>query len=574
MLIASVAVQQDHIDIFLIQERRDRPVTDTLSVMTPPHTPRKLILLALIASVAVAGCGRDADVERPQQSVTLQDTTPPGQENVASVVWGVNGELKSLDPLYTFDYPSTTAVTLMCESLLKTLPDGSIDAGLATLSEHSDTRMVLDINPAAHFWDGSPVTAEDVVFNLERQRQPNLGGFYIAAFDRVDTIEATGPLQVTINLLKPDYWLDGGLASRAGVIVQKKFVEERGESFATSSGGTMCTGAYSLKSWENSTEIVAQANPAYWNGEAPHVGEITMRSVPDEAALSSSMLTGEIDGTYRPASISTLNQLRESNVLDTYQGPGYNTDALIISNVDGTLGDVRVRRALSLAVDRQGIIDSVYKGAASMPRWISNPGTFGYAESVFEEAYDATPEWDRDLEEAKALVEEAGADGQTITIGMTNGLAQIAAAAGAWEAAGRAIGVKVQLKAVSTENFINFFIDPKAREGIDAFTTVDYGDYADPVSMVATIALPAGARNYAGIEDAQLIDLLERARETADPEDRAAIVVDIMERFNEVLPWIPLVQPATLLVMNKRLTGAVSSFAYMSSSWADDLGGR
>ena len=73
--------------------------------------------------------------------------------------------------------------------------------------------------------------------------------------------------------------------------------------------------------------------------------------------------------------------------MKVYQGPGWSTDAFIVSSFKGVLGNVKVRQALSLALNRQGIINSVYKGAALMPRWLSNPGTFGYGKSVFDAAY-------------------------------------------------------------------------------------------------------------------------------------------------------------------------------------------
>src|SRR5206468_1708744 len=81
----------------------------------------------------------------------------------------------------------------------------------------------------------------------------------------------------------------------------------------------------------------------------------------------------------------------------------------------GALGDVRVRRALSMALDRQGIIDSVYRGAALMPRWLSNPGTFGYGKSVFDAAYAKAPVMTQNIDAAKKLVQQAGATGKTIT---------------------------------------------------------------------------------------------------------------------------------------------------------------
>ena len=71
-----------------------------------------------------------------------------------------------------------------------------------------------------------------------------------------------------------------------------------------------------------------------------------------------------------------------------------------------------VRRALSLALNRQGIINSVYRGAALMPRWLSNPGTFGYGKPVFDAAYDSSPVLTQNIAEAKKLVQQAGATGQ------------------------------------------------------------------------------------------------------------------------------------------------------------------
>jgi len=256
-----------------------------------------------------------------------------------------------------------------------------------------------------------------------------------------------------------------------------------------------------------------------------------------------------------------------------YSGPGWSTDAFIVDNLKGPLGNVKVRQALSYALDRQGIIDSVYKGAALMPRWQSNPGTFGYGVSVFNAAYNSSPVMNQDLTKAKQLMQEAGASGQTITIGMSSQLANIAAVAGAYQAAGKAIGLNVKLKSVSAQNYINFFIDPKAREGVDGFMTVNYGDYADPAALLSTFVLREGSQNYDHYNNPQITTDLETARSTADPDKRAQLVSDAEKIAATDLPWIPNTQPTNLVVFNKNLTGAVASFAYMFAPWADNLGG-
>jgi peptide/nickel transport system substrate-binding protein len=88
----------------------------------------------------------------------------------------------------------------MCESLLRQAPDGSLQPGLATISNPSPTTMVFTLRPGVTFWDGHPVTPADVIYSLERQMNPKLGGIYSAVFNRVQSITATGSNRVTITL--------------------------------------------------------------------------------------------------------------------------------------------------------------------------------------------------------------------------------------------------------------------------------------------------------------------------------------------------------------------------------------
>jgi peptide/nickel transport system substrate-binding protein len=393
-------------------------------------------------------------------------------------------------------------------------------------------------------------------------------------FNRVQSIQAAGSSQVTITLKQPDYWLPGELASMPGIVIEKSFAEQQGKNYGTPAGGIMCTGSYMFKSFKPGVGVTAVANPDYWNSSVkPRVKQILLKGAPDISSFTSAMLTGAIQGSYSSGGIPTLSQLQHSGTVRVYQGPGWSTDAFIVSSFKGALGDVRVRRALSLALDRKGIIDSVYRGAALTPRWVSNPGTFGYGKSVFNAAYASSPVVSQNIAEAKKLVQAAGATGKTITIGTSSQLADISADAGAYQAAAQAIGLKAVLKSVSAQNYINFFIDPKARQGIDGFLTVNYGDYADPASMLATFDLPGGSQNYDNFNNPQIVSALEQARSTANPNQRAALVVRAEKLTMQQLPWIPDVQPTQQLMLSSKLSGAVASFAYMFAPWANSLGG-
>jgi len=535
---------------------------------------------ALALLLAPAACGRSlssaTSSTQPAMSPTagLTATTPAGTKQVASATWAVYRDVNSLDPAYAFDYPENTAISLMCESLLRQQPDGTLAPGLATMTTQSPTKLVFTIKQGATFWDGNPVTPADVVYSLERQANPATGGFYAQVFTRVKSIAATGTDQVTLTLSQPDYWLPGELSSMGGVIIEQSFAQKQGKNYGTPAGSIMCTGDYELKSWTPGVGVTAVVNPNYWDKSVhPMVKQITIKGVPDPTSLTSGMLTGAIQGSYYTDQ-SALSQLKASKAVKVYQGPGWETEAFVVSATSGPLADVKVREALSLALNRQSIISQVYDGAAIMPRWLANPGTFGYGTQVFNAAYDSSPVMKQDLVTAKKLIQQAGATGETITIGTTSQVPSLASATGAYQQAAEAIGLNVKLDSVSADNYINFFTSASARKGVDGFITVNYGDYADPAALLATIALPGASQNYDNFNDPQLTSLLGQARGTANANARAALVAKAEELAAKELPWIPDAQPTSVLMLNSGLTGAVSSFAYMFSPWADNLGGK
>jgi peptide/nickel transport system substrate-binding protein len=539
-------------------------------------------VVAFSVAMVASACGRSVDnngngtpsaAGSGGEVPSLAITTPGGTKPVDKITWAVYRETNSLDPIYAFDYPENTVISLLCESLLRQGPDGSIGDGLASLDDSDPTKLVFTLKPGVAFWDGKPVTPDDVVYSLERNTDANLGGFYPAVFSRVESIQATGKDQVTVNLKEPDEWLVGELASMPGIVLEKAYVEKQGSDYGTPNGGAMCTGPYKLQSWKPGDVMVTVRNDGYWNSSVhPLVGEIDFKGSPDEAGFTSAMQTGDIDGSYTFA-LSTLDQLLSSSNVTVTMGSGWATDAFIVSSFKGALGDARVRQALSMALDRQGIIDTVYKGAALLPHALSNPGTWGYGQDVFQKAYADLPPLTQNLDEAKKLVKEAGATGKTITLGMSSELNNIAVEAGAYRSAAESIGLKAVLKSVSAANYINFFIDPKARADVDGFFTTNYGDYADPAALLATLVMPDGSQNYSGYNNPQVVSLLNAARGEADPEKRAQDVADAQKLIMQDMPWIPNALPESELITSSSLSGAVASFAYMFAPWADDLGG-
>jgi peptide/nickel transport system substrate-binding protein len=551
--------------------------------MNRKPTARRVMAVVGIVGLLVTACGGRTAGGTTGGAQQLATTTKAGTKQVDKVVWAVYREVNSLDPIYAFDYPENTTDSLLYESLLRQAPDGTIGAGLATMTNPDQTTMVFTLKPGVTFWDGKPVTPDDVVYSLNRNTDAKLAGFYPAVFSRVQSITATGANEVTVKLKQADYWLPGEMASIPAMIIEKKFALAQGSNYGTVAGRIMGTGAYKFQSWQTGVAVVVVRNDSYWDSTVkPLVREISIKGVPQDAPLTSGLLTGGINGIYAQ-SLTTLDQLKANKAVTITYGPGWYTDAFIVSDLKGPLGDVRVRQALSLALDRKGLIAAIYKGTAALPRWISNSGTFGYGKNVFDAAYKTSPDMTQDLARAKQLIKDAGATGKAITIGMSSELSGISTEATALKAAAQAIGMNATLHSVSAQNFINFFIDPKARVGIDGFFTLNYGDYAGPEALLATFLLPDGSQNFSGYgvqgtdpqaaNNSKAATMMDDARSTADPDARAQKVADIEKLIATDLPWIPVLQPLIVLITSSNLSGTYSSFAYMFAPWADQFGG-
>jgi peptide/nickel transport system substrate-binding protein len=544
------------------------------------RTPLACAAAVALATLAATGCGKAAPSSNDSgasngSSATeaLSPTTKAPSGDAGPITWATYREINTLDPVQAFDYPENTIDTALCDSLMRQQPDGTIGPGLAEKLDHSDPfKIVLTLRDGPTFWNGKPVTAEDVVFSLQRAASTKSGSFYPAVFSRVKSIAASGDREVTLTLSKPDYWVDGELSQMPGIVVEKAFAEAKGKKFGSPGAGTMCSGPFKLGDWKPGNELVAVRNDDYWDTELKaKVSEIHFKGVPDDSSLTSGLLTGAIDGTY-PGPLTTYDQLKASKELTVSSGPSFATDAFVVSSLKGALADVKARQALSMALDRQGYISTVYHGQAQLPRTLANPGTWGYGKDVFQADWDKLGDPAHDVTKAKQMLQDAGAAGKTLTIGMSSEISNINSAANAIREAAKAIGLKPRFKAVSAQNYINFFIDPKAREGVDGFLTLNYPDYADPAAFYQTFVMPDGSQNYSGFKDTEITDALERARGEADPTERAKAVAEAGDRMTEQLPWIPLAQLNSLLITSKDITGAPSSFVYMGGPWANRIG--
>jgi peptide/nickel transport system substrate-binding protein len=537
-----------------------------------------VVLGITAAGLVLAACtGAPPPSSSGSASVPTADftiLTPKPTGDAGALTWALYRETQTLDPIQAFDYPENTVDSIICDAMLRQAPDMTIGPGLTKLTTVDPTTLDFTLQPGAKFWDGTPVTTDDILFSLNRAADPKGVGYYASVFSRVASMTAKDSSTVEIKLKQADQWLPGELSATPGMIVKKSFVEKAGENFGTVQGGTMCSGPFKLESWKTGAGVTVVPTPNYWDTSlpVPKVTSIKLIGVSDDAALTAGLQTGTISGTFLANPLATLGQLRTSADVQVFQGPPYATDAMVVSATKGPLADPRVRQAISYTLDRKGIINTLWKGAALIPHALEAQGTWGYAQDTFKAGYDALPALEPDAAKAADLMKQANVAGQTIKIGTSSGANAINAEALAYKAAAEKLGLKVEFDDVSPDNFINFFIDPKAWGAVDAFPTTNYGDYADPAALYRTLALPGGSQNFSNWNDPATITALESARSESDPVKRAQFVVDAQKTITEQMVWIPTASPNAVLVMHKGITGAPSTFSYMFGPWAVYLG--
>ncbi|MFC9330702.1 ABC transporter substrate-binding protein [Kitasatospora sp. NPDC057015] len=542
------------------------------SVRRSPRRRHALPLAALTALALVGACSGPpgAGSTGADAAVKLSADTPAAKGELDSFSWAVYAEPPTLDYIAAFDYPQNTVLSNVCESLMRWTPQLTLAPGLAQKATNPDpTTWVYDLRPDVHFHDGTVMTADDVVYSLGRQTNPDNGAAWAQVFQNVSTVTKTGPLQVTVKLTQPDSQFPQYMATAAGVVAARAGVEAAGKDYGTS-GGLDCTGPFKLGAWNKGQSIELDRFDGYWGTRAKSKKAV-FTFLTDPSARTNALLTGEADGGYLIPTES-YDRLRSSGAGTLYFGEGLSTVNVNVTNMQGVLGDVRVRRALSLALDRAGFVKTGLAGAGSVTGSLTTRAAWAAApDDVRKDAFEGLTPTTQDVEAAKALIKEAGAAGKTVTVATSSIGQDVSLLATAVQAAGARIGLNVELKTIAPNAFTSLFTDAKAREGIDMFPETYYDSVTDPLDLLANFKTGA-FQNYAGFSDPAYDDLVKQATTAYDPARRTAIEAQLQKIASTELLWIPVAEWPTAVFLNKRITGAPTTISYMYYPWAADVG--
>ncbi|WP_067177562.1 ABC transporter substrate-binding protein [Microtetraspora niveoalba] len=541
--------------------------------------PRRFAATVAVGSLLLAGCGGNPSSGGPSgaardggKAIDVTETTPAASGPLDRVTWAVQNEPASFDWIYNASFETGQIMANVCEGLLRLAPDMSLEPALAeSVANPTPTTWVYRMRPGVRFHDGTALTAKDVVFSLTRHLDAKAGSFWAGAYANVSSVEETGPLEVTVTLKQPDALFNSYMSSPAGIVESEATVQAKGKAYGTPDGGVNCAGPFSLASWDKGQSITLARDDGYFDPKhRAKAKEVVFSFVRDPAAVVNGMLSGSIDGGWSLPSAS-LDRLSTGGQGTVYYGPSTQGFNAIVMNADGPLRDVRVRRALSMAIDRQGIIDAVLRGAGQPQRAPAVPGSWGYAKDVYRKAWDDLTITRRDLDAAKRLVREAGAPAEPITVATTTSEAELPVIGAEIQAAAKRIGLTVAIKNIPPDQYNGVYTDKKAREGIDLYLTSWGTDFPDPLQIYQYFQT-GNLYNFSGFSDPAFDELMTEAARTGEPETRAELIASAQRIVVDRLIWIPLYTPYNTLFLNKRLSGCPASYVQLHYPWAADLG--
>lgn len=521
---------------------------------------------------SLAGCGQSA-VGRDAGTFELTAQTPAPAGDLDSFTWALSAEPYSLDPAYAFDYADNTVLSNMCESLLRWNSDLSQSPGLATGFAHPDPlTWVYTIREGVKFHDGTAMTPNDVVVSLSRHLDPEVASFWYDSYKNVESIEQTGEHEVTVRTVVPDSQFNQLMSAAPGVIQSAASTEAAGMDYGNQSTGVNCTGPFSFGEWRAGESITLERFDDYWDPSLRAKAEqMTFVILNDANSRVNALQTGEIDGAWT-IPYNAIDVLRASDTGSVYFGTNTTVQSLVVSDMEGPLGDPRVRRALTMALDREALVRAAVQGYGTATDSLTSESVWinGDPEAT-RLAFDELPDHDYDLEEAKRLIEEAGAEGAKLTYVTAPLDSSFDVISQAVASAGREIGLDIEIETRTPNAYTLLFSDPAAIEGVDMFATTWYLSSTDPLELYAVLRTGEFS-NYGQWSNPEFDDVVTRALQTDDAGERSFLSAEAQKIASEELPWIPLIDLPTTLWMGERITGVDPSINYMYSPWAATIG--
>ena len=403
------------------------------------------------------------------------------------------------------------------------------------------------IRRGVKFHTGQPMTSADVKYSYDFMRNAANGSPGAGDLSSVTGIETPDEFTVVFQLSRPNAALPMTLTNKYGAVVPRGFFDDP-NSGTRMNEISVGTGPFKLKQFRPNSTIVFERNADYWEPGLPYLDEITFVTMPNSAAMVVGLQSRRIDMAMfsRPQDTQTL---ANAPGVEVHRWPSLNQKTLDLDCRYNNLGDVRVRQAIALAIDKRTVMDASIAGFGTV---------IGTTVAGMQESWgvplDQLANQRVDLDRAKALLAAAGhSNGFDIDLTTIIGYDWMDAAAVTIAEQLRRIDIRVNIRRLELGVWIRNF---RAREM--GFTFNDWGTTPDPSLLYYRHfrAAPEGA-DFRQWNNARASELLDRGQETADPAARRAIYTEFQKILAEEVPTIMMFSSDVLTANRSRLKNYV-----------------
>jgi peptide/nickel transport system substrate-binding protein len=442
---------------------------------------------------------------------------------------GINAEIASLDPHHVPGaIVGNRIYNTIFDSLTRTDATGNVVPMLATEWESvDDTTWVFTLREGVVFQNGETMTAEDAAYSLNRLLFSDEESFIRGTFlPYIEAVEATGDLELTVTTPAVDPLLPLRLTSPNAAIMPQAYVEEAGfDAVQTQPTGA---GPYRVVDYIPGDRLVLEAHEDYWMGK-PDADRVTFRLIPETSTRVSALRTGEIDFA-TTLSPDVISQIEDDPNLNLDTAPVFNFMLIYFNTNEGFItSDPLIRRALSLAIDRELIAEALWDSQVRVMNDYFLPGEFAFDEDRPNFAYDP--------EEAMRLLDEAGYNGEPVAFTppnayYTNGQLVTDVINEMWQA----VGVNVDYEPLDTAAWAD-----RSLSGQNVATLQSFGTAGDPATSSIVQTWDSWMGQYFQPSD-EFRALAAEAGASLDADLRLTNYRQITTMLDEIVPFAPLYQ--------------------------------
>lgn len=458
------------------------------------------------------------------------------QEAPARVTIGKPYELRTMDPHSSTDQTAWEIQAVVYESLIfLDYADGAFQTlpGLAeSWQTPDDTTYVFKIREGVTFHNDREMTADDVLFSINRALDPQIGSWWRtrlgpmmqaatptagAPADVGVTFEATGPLEVTARLTEPYGAFLQALAATVTAIVPGAEVASGEVDLNTQMLGT---GPFKVVDHAEDQHWIFGRHDGYWQDGKPLADELVWQIIPDESARLAALRAGDIQITAFDNPLN-LNLAQSDSTIAVQEQLTTNSYLMLANAAHPQLADARVRQAISLAIDRQQLVDVGISGRAA----VSGPVPVGFA--TYATPVGQLPFYTRDVDQANALLADAGhGDGLKLTLMVLPVLTVTVPMAELMKEQLAEAGIEIEI----VQKDLASFVQAWAVDHTAMLTLLWFAGFSDPYLFLLNF-LSDSMGPVVGAEGDGIDPLLRQLSTAVAPDDRKAILSQIEQQM-------------------------------------------